>query len=237
VNRWSWPLALLVLLGCWAWGQVPLAPAVPADEVLQLVQGLAIPDDLKAQVQAELVAAMAEGRLTPGVAYAFLSEVQSLSPGEQTDAMAMLVHALQGGFILDPLLNEALKGLRLNRPWPEVAGVLGLRINLLVAAQQVLGSQGLLASPAPRYGFRTTSASGPPPTAKLVLETAWAIGDFLVAGGSPADLIPMTSLVETRLFRLRDRILPAELVDPVLEALSPALIQEIVELALNPERR
>jgi len=43
--------------------------------------------------------------------------------------------------------------------------------------------------------------------------------------------------VETRLFRLRDRILPAELVDPVLEALSPALIQEIVELALNPERR
>jgi hypothetical protein len=216
---------------------VPLAPAVPADEVLQLVQGLAIPDDLKAQVQAELVAAMAEGRLTPGVAYAFLSEVQSLSPGEQTDAMTMLVHALQGGFILDPLLNEALKGLRLNRPWPEVAGVLGLRINLLVAAQQVLGSQGLLASPAPQYGFRTTSASGPPPTAELVLETAWAIGDFLVAGGSPADLIPMTSLVETRLSRLRDRILPAELVDPVLEALSPALIQEIVELALNPERR
>lgn len=235
--RWAWISLLLVVVGM-AWGQVPLAPEVPPEEVLALVRALEIPDELKVGAQLELSPAMAEGRLTPGVAFAFLSEVQGLSPGEQADALAMLVQGLEQGFILDPLLNEALKGLRLNRPWPEVAGVLELRVNLLVATQQVLESRGLLSPPVgtPLYELRTTQ-SGISPAMQLVLETAWAIGDFLVAGGSPADVVPMASLLKSRLSRLRDWGLPSQLVDPVLESLSPILVQEIVELALNPERR
>lgn len=234
MTRWGWVLVLISLVGGPVWGQVPLAPAVSPDAVVELVQGLSIPDDVKAQAQGELLAAMADGRLTPGVAFSFLSEIQDLSPGDQTDAVTTLDRALERGLILDPLLNEALKGLRLGRPWPEVQAVLSLRINLLIATDEVFRTHRLL--PLQQFEVRAPQPS-PPPRAELVLETAWAIGDYLVAGGSPADVGPITSLVETRLTRLRGRVLPADLVDPVLASVSPALVQEIMELALNPERR
>lgn len=236
----SWGLVGLVLLmGGLGWAQVPLAPPATPDQVLELLQTLPAPPDLKQSLTGELIAAMQEARLTPGVALAFLKEVAELSQADREDALGILNHALAGGYILDPLLNAALKGLRLGRPWSEVAGVLKLRIRLLDTTQQVFQRQGVLLMPLGEAQPSVLRAPqpGPLPEAKLVLETAWAIGDFLVAGGSPADAGSMAREVEERLLRLRGWLLPADLVDRLLAELSPALIQQIVGLALSPERQ
>lgn len=237
MKGWA-PIAIAFLIGVLAGAQTPLAPPASPDQVLELLQALPAPPDLKESLAGELTAAMNEQRLTPGVALAFLGEVAELSQADREDALGILNHALAGGYILDPLLNEALKGLRLGRPWPEVAGVLKLRIRLLDATQQVLQWQGVVlrplgeAQPLPQRAPQP----GPPPEAALVLEIAWAIGDFLVAGGSPADAVSMVEKVEERLLRLRG-LLPVELVDHLLAELSPALVRQIVGLALSPERR
>ena len=239
MKGWA-PIAIAFLIGVLAGAQTPLAPPASPDQVLELLQALPAPPDLKESLAGELTAAMNEQRLTPGVALAFLGEVAELSQADREDALGILNHALAGGYILDPLLNEALKGLRrLGRPWPEVAGVLKLRIRLLDATQQVLQWQGVVlmplgeAQPLPQRAPQP----GPPPEAALVLEIAWAIGDFLVAGGSPADAVSMVGKVEERLLRLRGWLLPAELVDHLLAELSPALVRQIAGLALSPERR
>lgn len=237
MKGWT-PIAIAFLIGVLAGAQTPLAPPASPDQVLELLQALPAPPDLKESLAGELTAAMNEQRLTPGVALAFLGEVAELSQAYREDALGILNHALAGGYILDPLLNEALKGLRLGRPWPEVAGVLKLRIRLLDATQQVLQWQGVVlrplgeAQPLPQRAPQP----GPPPEAALVLEIAWAIGDFLVAGGSPADAVSVVEKVEERLLRLRG-LLPVELVDHLLAELSPALVRQIVGLALSPERR
>ncbi len=238
MRRWA-PVGLALLIGVLGWAQTPLAPPASPEQVLELLQALPAPPDLKESLAGELIAAMNEQRLTPGVALAFLEEVAELSQADREDALGILNHALAWGYILDPLLNETLKGLRLGRPWPEVAGVLKLRIRLLDATQQVFQWQGVLLMPLGEvqpFQLRAPRP-GPPPEAELVLETAWAIGDFLVAGGSPADAASMAREVEERLLRLRGWWLPAELVDRLLAELSPALIQQIVGLALSPERR
>ena len=226
---------LLLALGTATWGQVPLAPAVGPAEVLAFLQSMPIPTELKLDLTGEMTAAMAEGRLTPGVALPFLQECASLPPEQTEEVLLIVLHALAGEFIVDPLLNEALKGIRLSRPWPEVTGILRLRLALLEATRDVLTGQRLVPE-SPPPGYRSTVPT-PSPSAKVILETAWAIGDFLIAGGNPADGAGMEALVRMRLTRLSGSVLPSQVVNPLLAVLSPALMQEITRLALNPERR
>ncbi|MGC9530022.1 MAG: hypothetical protein ACP5G2_05310 [Candidatus Bipolaricaulaceae bacterium] len=216
-----------------ALGQVPFAPQAGPEAVLALVDQLSLPAELKAQLAAAAGAAMSQGRLTPGVGVAFLERMHALPSGQAEPALRVVVDALAGGFLVDPLLNEALKGLRLRRPWQEVVAVLRLRLALLEAARQVLAQQGVLPRAAPTMGGGGSAPVGD----VLVLETAWAVGDFLLAEGTPDDGSGMAALLRQRLTSLRQTVLSPQEVDPLLAVLSPALAREIARLALDPERR
>jgi hypothetical protein len=238
--RRIWALVVVVALGAWVGAQVPLAPLVSPPDVLGALSSLAAPEQLKSQLEPLLLAAMQGGRLTPGVAYAFLTEVRRLAPADQTSALNLLLEALQGKYQLDPLLNEALKGLRLRTPWPAVREVLALRIKLLDATQTTLERHGFALSISLKVSPLSRSqvvVAYPSPQERLVMEVAWAVGDYLIGGGNPGDSEAIASLVRTRLQRLRDRVLPAKEVDPLLALISPSLVQEIMGMALNTERR
>ena len=221
-------LVLLAMAGLSS-GQVPLAPAASPNDVLALLQSLSISPELKSELLGEVSSALATGQLSPGVAVPFLQALSALPQAQIEQTLSIVREALGEKFIVDPLLNETLKGLRLARPWPEVMGMLQLRLALLTATRTVLQAHGLVPI--------TPKGISPSPSTKLVLELAWAIGDYLTSGGSPADGATMESMVRNRLVRLRGTALPPEVVDPLIAVLSPALVQEIAGLALNPERR
>jgi len=221
-------LALLAVAGLSS-GQVPLGPAASPNDVLALLQSLSISPELKSELLGEVSSALATGQLSPGVAVPFLQALSALPQAQIEQTLNIVREALGEKFIVDPLLNETLKGLRLARPWPEVMGMLQLRLALLTATRTVLQAHGLVPI--------TPKGTSPSPFTKLVLELAWAIGDYLTSGGSPADGATMESMVRNRLVRLRGTALPPEVVDPLIAVLSPALVQEIAGLALNPERR
>ena len=221
-------LTLLVVAGL-TWGQVPLGPAASPNDVLTLLQSLPISPELKSELLGEAPSALATGLLSPRVAVPFLQALSAL-PQAQIEQTLNLVHeALREKFIVDPLLLETLKGLRLARPWSEVMGTLQRRFALLRATRTVLQAHGLLPM--------TPKGINPSPSAKLISELAWAIGDYLSPGGSPTDAATIESKVRERLVRLRGTALAPGVVDPLIAALSPALVQEIAGLALNPERR
>jgi len=222
-------LVLLAMAGLVS-GQVPLGPAASPNDVLALLQSLSISPELKGELLGEVSSALATGQLSPGVAVPFLQALSALPQAQIEQTLNIVREALGEKFIVDPLLNETLKGLRLARPWPEVMGMLQLRLALLTATRTVLQAHGLVPVPTPK-------GISPSPSTKLVLELAWAIGDYLSSGGSPADGATMESMVRNRLVRLRGTALPPEVVDPLIAVLSPALVQEIAGLALNPERR
>ena len=232
------PIAVVLLVSLGR-AQVPLAPVVSPQDVLGVLAGMSVSESLKGEVAPLLTGAMQGGRLTPGVAYAYLSEVGRLPPADQTSALELLLTALKGKYPLDPLLNEALKGLRLRTPWPQVREILGLRIRLLDATQTTLERHGFALSisfqVAPLSKARVTAAF--PAQERLVLEVAWAVGDYLIGGGNPGNSAAIASLVKTRLQLLRGRVVPPSEVDPLLSMISPSLIQEIMGLALNTERR
>ena len=221
-------LVLLAVAGL-ASGQVPQAPAASPNDVLALLQSLPISPELKSELLGEVPSALATGQLSPGVAVPFLQALSALPQAQIEQTLSIVCEALGEKFIVDPLLLETLKGLRLARPWPEVMGMLQLRLALLTATRTVLQAHGLVPI--------TPKGTSPSPSTKLVLELAWAIGDYLTSGGSPADGATMESMVRNRLVRLRGTALPPEVVDPLIAVLSPALVQEIAGLALSPERR
>jgi hypothetical protein len=225
-------LCLALAAGGGAQISFPLAPQVAPEEVLAFLATLPVPEELKEPLAGEMLAGMSEGRLSPRIAMAFLQALSQLSPQEQAQGLEVMLSALMGEMIVDQLLNEALHGLRLASPWPQVLNILQLRLGLLSATQSVLSHHGLIP-------LRSAYSEAPPDLgcALLVLEVAWAIGDHLISGHSPADAAAMEELIHARLTRLRGTLLPVQLVDPLLAQLSPALVQEIVALALNPERR
>ena len=221
-------LALLAVAGL-ASGQVPLAPAASPNDVLTLLQSLPISPELKSELLGEVPSALATGLLSPRVAVPFLQALSALPQAQIEQTLSLVHEALEEKFIVDPLLLETLKGLRLARPWPEVMGTLQRRFALLRATRTVLQAHGLLPM--------TPKGTSPSPSAKLISELAWAIGDYLSPGGSPTDAATIESKVRERLVRLRGTALAPGVVDPLIAALSPALVQEIAGLALNPERR
>ena len=221
-------LTLLVVAGL-TWGQVPLGPAASPNDVLTLLQSLPISPELKSELLGEVPSALATGLLSPRVAVPFLQALSALPQAQIEQTLSLVHEALEEKFIVDPLLLETLKGLRLARPWPEVMGMLQLRFALLRATRRVLQAHGLVPM--------TPKGISPSPSTKLISELAWAIGDYLSPGGSPADAATMESMVRERLVRLRGTALAPGVVDPLIAVLSPALVQEIAGLALNPERR
>lgn len=227
-------LCLTLIVAVFAVGQVPLAPVVGPNEVLAFLGTMALPEELRAALTPAMQMGMESGRLTPGVAYTALQSLASLSPAQATEALSLVLAALTGGFSGDPLLNEMLKGIRLSRPWKEIMTMVQFRLDLLRATRQVLTLRGVVSLTRLEKGI----AMVPSTKDQLALETemAWAIGDFILSGRNPADGFEMESFVRQRLFYLRGVISP-QVVDQLLAVLSPALVQEIINLALQPERR
>lgn len=216
-----------------ALAQLPLAPAPSPAEVLAFLQTMAISPELKAVLTSLLGAGLVTGRATPQVALPLLRQLALRPPAQAEEALDVFRRALERGFIVDTgltgssLMNGVLKLLQMGQEWELVISNLRLRYSLLVATQTVLV----------RYGLVGLGARGPGepllPQDRLILELAWAVGDHLL--GQPRE--PMEAFVRTRLVNLRGTVLLPAVVDQLLAALTPEMVQEIAVLAFQPERR
>ncbi len=222
----------LVLVVVSVAAQYPLAPAAPGD-VLAFLQTMSISAELKAALLPVLGSGLATGRATPQVSLLLLRQLAELPASQAEEALAVFHQALDRGFIVDTgltgssLMNGVLKLLQMGHPWETVIANLQLRYNLLVATQWVFL----------KYGIIGTGAQGPGgpllPQDRLVLETAWAVGDFVL--GQPRE--PMEAFVRARLLNLSGSVLSKSTVDPLLAVLTGELLQEIAGGAFQPERR
>ncbi|HAZ27526.1 TPA: hypothetical protein DCY67_02760 [Candidatus Acetothermia bacterium] len=223
----------LVLFAVGAVSQVPLSPPPAPEAVLAFLQTMAISPEVKAALGPVLGAGLATGRATPHVSLLLLRRLSELPPAQAEQVLAVFPRALERGFIVDTglagssLMNDVLKLLMMGHPWELVVSNLWLRYSLLVAAQEVLLEHRVI-------GPGAQGPGGPLlPQDRLVLETAWAVGDFMLAQRRE----PMEAFVRARLLNLRDSVLPASTVDPLLAVLTPELVQEIERRAFQPERR
>ncbi|MFH1610112.1 MAG: hypothetical protein ABID40_05760 [Candidatus Bipolaricaulota bacterium] len=224
---------VLALLSVGAAAQFPLSPPPPPGDVLAFLQTMEISPELKAAFAPVLGAGLTTGRATPQVSLLLLRQLAELASSQADEALAVFHQALERGFIVDTgltgssLMNGVLKLLQMGYPWEVVVSNLRLRYNLLVATQGVLL----------QYGIIGTGAQGPGgpllPQDRLVLETAWAVGDFML--GQPRE--PMEAFVRARLLNLCGSVFSKSTVDPLLAALTLELVQEIASRAFQPERR
>ncbi len=227
-------LALLWALTFPAWGQVQLlgVPATTSNEVLTFLQGMEISAELKGTLSPLLSGAFATGRATPHVSLLLLRQL-SPRPREQVEeALTVFQLALAQGFIVDTgltgssLMNRVLMLLQMGQPWEQVVADLKLRYNLLVATRTVLLRYGVIGAFSRHVGEPLL------PEDRLVLEVAWAVGDYL---GQPPGALEVQ--VRGRLMQLRGAVLAPAVVDPLLMVLCPEMVQSIVVLAFQPERR
>lgn len=218
-------------------GQLLALASSPAD-VLNLLQGMNLSPEFTAALSAALTAGFSSGRATPANTLLLLQTLQKIEPEKAERILEIVRYALAQGFIVDPgptgssLVNEALKLFRFGRSAEEVEGVLSARVSLLVSTRSVLS----------RYGLITVGPVGPgvplTPQDRLVLELAWAVGDlFLWKGRSPEDpqFLPDVQKEVNRMVGLG--VVKKEAASPVLAALTPEMLQEIVRLAFPRERR
>lgn len=237
-------IALLSLL-FWALGLAslgqtfPLAQAPPtAEEVLTFLSGMGLSPEFTAAFSSALSAAFRSGRATTVVTLLLLQDLAKL-PAERAEGVLEIIrYALAQGVIVDTglagssMMNEARKFLALGRGCEEMERVLGLRLGLLLATRSALL----------RYGLIQLGPIGPEtpvtPTDRLILEVAWAVGDFLLwEGGNPADP-RFLGYVRERLNRLGAvGVLAAEESGRIVAALTLEILQEIARIAFQPERR
>ncbi len=210
-------------------GQLP--PSVAPAEVLTYLQTMAISPELKNSFAPLLSAALTTGRATCSVSLNFLRQLSARPPAEAEECILVIRAALEQGFIVDTgtgssLMNQVLKLLQLKLAWDQLIADVKIRYNLMVATRTVLG----------RYGAveRTSLQVGEPvlPQDRLVLELAWAVGDYL--GQDP---VAVEAQVRGRLVNLRGTVLPPSTVDPVLQVLDVEMVQAITVLAFTLQRR
>lgn len=235
------PLSLLVgiVVGLVFGETVPpfSAPPPSPEEVLQSLQTLGFSPEFTATLSAALLSGFRTGRATPTVTLLLLQDLAKLPKEESEQCLEVLRYALSQGFIVDTgpagssMMNEARKLLALGRSGEEIARVLGLRLGFLLATRSVLARSGLIPPPVLNPEAPVT------PNDRVVLELAWAAGDFVLwGGGSPTDP-RFLGYVQNRLNRLAALgVCPAE-AGKVSAALTPAMLAEIVQLAFQPERR
>lgn len=219
-------LALAVaLFAAGAWAQVPLGPSPSAEEVLSFLQRMAISPELKAVVTPVLGAGLGTGRATTRVTMTFLQQLSTQARAQAEEALTVVHRALERGFMVDALMNDVLKVLQMGQPWEAVMTNLKVRYNLLVATQQVLLGYGVI-------GVGPQGPGGPLlPQDRLILETAWAVGDWLF--GQPRETLE--AYVRSRLLRSRGMIPDPNLVDRLLAVLTPELVQQIASRAYGQQ--
>ncbi len=202
---------------------------VGLDHVLELLRAVPVEQTLRQATASALRDAVPAGRASPQVVYRYLEHVRELPSVDAATALEILQMGLQQGLLMDRLLNEALKGWAMSRSWDDILDVLELRLKLLLSAQDAV--TGL------RMGLHVTVEICPTTLRHVVLEIGWAVGDYIVQGGSPADTAGMTTRVRERLTRLRGAAPCERTVDAWLEALTPELVPGIVAGAPAQEGR
>jgi hypothetical protein len=185
-----------------------------------------------------LLASFNSGRATTTVTYYLFQDLARLPKDQAEQALEIIRYALSQGFIVDTglagssMMNEARKLLVLGRSGEEIVRVLGLRLGFLVATRSVLT----------RYGLISLSEIGPgvplTPVDRLILELAWAVGDFVLWESGALHDPRLFGFVQGRLNRLASLgVLSPDVTGRVAAALTPTILEEIVRLAFQPERR
>ncbi|MBC7220787.1 hypothetical protein H5T55_04870 [Candidatus Bipolaricaulota bacterium] len=226
------PMVALLFVG--AVGQfLPFSSPAP-DEVLAFLQAMEIAPTIKAAFSPVLGAGLAAGRATPQVSLELLRRLAELPAREAEEALDVFRKALERGFIVDTgagssLMNRVLMRLRMGAPWELVKYELAARYNALVATEEVLLRHALIG--------RGAQAPGGPvlPRDRLILEIAWVVADYQLDPQPRAD--PLEASVRVRLVNLSGSVLSPSIVEPVLAALTPELLQEIAGRVFQIERR
>jgi|GEM_PF-923528 len=215
---------------------IPLRTPAP-EEVLGFLAGMNLPPAFKSALAEAFTSAFATGRATTTVTLLLLQDLTAIPPDKAERGLEIIRYAISQGFIVDTglsgssMMNEARKLLALSRTWEEIEYVLSLRLNFLLATRSTLA----------RYGLIQLGKIGPDvpltPADRLVLEVAWAVGDFVLwEGGDPGDP-RILAFVQERLNRLCSvGVLPAEAAK-LMAALTPEMLQEIVRLVFQPMER
>ncbi len=210
---------ILLVFAVGAMAQVTLSPPPAAGEVLDFLQTMLICPDLKAKFAPVLATGLSAGRASSQYALPFLQQLSVQPSAQAEEALAVIHRALERGFIVDPLMNDVLKGLQMRQPWERVKANLGIRYNSLVAAQHVLLQYGII-------GIGPQAPGGPLlPQDRLVLEMAWAVGDYYFV--QPQETLE--AYVRSRLLKLRGSVLDTSVVDPLLAVLTQDLVQQIYQ--------
>lgn len=210
---------ILLVFAVGAMAQVTLSPPPAAGEVLDFLQTMLVCPDLKAKFAPVLATGLSAGRASSQYALPFLQQLSVQPSAQAEEALAVIHRALERGFIVDPLMNDVLKGLQMRQPWERVKANLGIRYNSLVAAQHVLLQYGII-------GIGPQAPGGPLlPQDRLVLEMAWAVGDYYFL--QPQETLE--AYVRSRLLRLRGSVLDTSVVDPLLAVLTQDLVQQIYQ--------
>lgn len=215
---------------------IPLRTPAP-EEVLSFLAGMGLPPEFKAALSEALTLAFSTGRATTTVTLLLLQDLTAIPAEKAERGLEIIRYAISQGFIVDTglsgssMMNEVRKLLALGRSWEEIEYVLSLRLNFLLATRSTLA----------RYGLVQLGKIGPDvplaPSDRFVLEVAWAVGDFVLwEGGNPRDP-RILSFVRERLNRLCGiGVLPAE-ASKFAATLTPEILQEVVWLVFQPERR
>ena len=210
---------ILLVFAVGAMAQVTLSPPPAAGEVLDFLQTMLICPDLRAKFAPVLATGLSAGRASSQYALPFLQQLSVQPSAQAEEALAVIHRALERGFIVDPLMNDVLKGLQMRQPWERVKANLGIRYNSLVAAQHVLLQYGII-------GIGPQAPGGPLlPQDRLVLEMAWAVGDYYFV--QPQETLE--AYVRSRLLKLRGSVLDTSVVDPLLAVLTQDLVQQIYQ--------
>lgn len=214
------------------------APPPSPEEVLQFLEGMGFTPGFTAALSTALLSGFKTGRATTTVTFLLLQDL-ALIPREQAEEILEIIrYALSQGFIVDTgltassMMNEVRKLLALGRSGEEISRVLGLRLAFLLATRNVLLGHGLLPPSTPSPEAPLTPAD------RLILELAWALGDFILwEGGSPEDP-RFLEYVRGRLNRLATLgVCPLDMAQEVSAALSPNILAEIVRFVFQSERR
>lgn len=213
-------------------------PPPSPDEVLNFLGGMGLSPEFTAAFSFALLSGFKSGRVTTTVTLLLLQDLAKIPKEQAEEILEIIRYALSQGFIVDPgltgssMMNEVRKLLALGRSAPEIVQVLGARLRFLLATRSVLASRGLIPALIPSPEAPLTNSD------RLILEVAWAVGDFILwEGGNPNDP-RFLGYVQGRLNRLCALgVLPMDVIREVSNSLTQEVLAEITRLAFQPERR
>jgi len=231
----------VVLLALSGYAQVQFTlPAVSPEDVLQWLRQSALPAAEKAVWLRILPQAFDEGLVDPKIAQAFFQRLVGTPPTFVGEITAIMEGLLAQGLPVTHLMNKVSQGITMGRPWAVITNEIRLRSSVLAATHASLSPYRPKAEARASVSVRVGSfafQARTPTWEDVEVEIAEAISDFIAGGGDINDWSGMEALARTRLLQLRGRGLPPNLVDPVLQVLTPQLIEGIVSQAFQIERR